>query len=159
MADAAASTAKSYILVGFIFYLLGAAGWIIVLTAFLAFTPFWIGQVSHMGLILFPGLFPLGVFGALTLGFTWWSWVAMEHVDQGRYEDARTASLVLGIFGIFLAFLVGGIFLLLAHGKLGEALHPAVAVRGPDQRFCVKCGRAVAADARFCSHCGAELPE
>lgn len=159
MAEAAASAAKSYILVGFIFYLLGAAAWVVGLAAVLALSPFWAGQTTHVGLLVFPLLFPFGVLGALTLGFTWWSWVAMEHVDRGRYEDARTASLVLGIFGIFLAFLVGGIFLLLAHGKLGEALHPAVTVRSPDQRFCVKCGRAVDANARFCSHCGAELPE
>ena len=159
MAEAAASTARSYLLVGFIFYLLGAVVWAVGLAFVLALAPFWVGSTTHMGFVVFPFLFPFGILGALTIGFTWWSWKAMEAVDQGRYEDARTASLVLGIFGIFLAFLVGGILLLLAYGKLGEALHPVVAAREAGQRFCVACGRAVAADARFCAHCGAELPE
>ena len=163
-AQLAASTARSYALVGFIFYLLGAVGWAIALLGFLASMPFWIGTVPQMSFVVFPMIFPFGIFAAVSVGFAWWSWATMQLIEQGRYADARSPSLILGVFGIFIAFLIGGIFFLLAYGKLGEVLQPPMAYPPwvpppvPAARFCTSCGRAVASDAKFCANCGKPLP-
>ncbi len=164
-AQFAANTARSYALVGFIFYLLGAVGWGIGLLVFLVTLPFRVGGVVQPVFIAFPVIIPFGVFSALSIGFAWWSWTTLHQIEQGRYADARTSSLILGIFGIFLAFLIGGIFFLLAYGELETLLQPRVGIPAapppgpsPVQRFCTNCGRAAAGDAKFCSHCGKELP-
>ena len=159
----AASTARSYALVGFVFYLLGAIGWGIALLAFLATTAFRV-VFPQMSFVVFPVIFPFGVFAAVSVGFAWWSWATMQLIEQGRYADARSPSLILGVFGIFIAFLIGGIFFLLAYGKLGEVLQPPMAYPPwvpppvPAARFCTSCGRAVASDAKFCANCGKPLP-
>ncbi len=160
-AQMASSTARSYALVGFVFYLLAAIGWGIALLAFLATSPFWIGTMPMWPGFLFPVIFPFGTFGALAVGFAWWSWSTLKQIEQSRFVDARTASLVLGVFGIFLAFVVGGIFFLLAYGKLGEALQPpfmGYPAPSPVLRFCTHCGRATTLEAKFCAFCGKQLP-
>lgn len=149
-----AGTARSYALIGFIFYVLGAAGWIIGMSAMLFTTPFWWGQMPS-GMVAFPFI-PMGIFGVISIGFTAWSWTTLRNIEGGRYSDARTSSLVLGIFGLFFAWLIGGIFFILAYAKLGEILQPQIPIT--PQRFCVSCGRAVPADAKFCSNCGKEVP-
>lgn len=154
----AASTARSYVLVGFIFYLLGAIGWIVSILGTVYFLfPFGFGPGPMW---FFPFFFPVGFFAALTIGFAGWSWLTLRNVERGRYSEARAPSLVLGIFGLFLAWLVGGVFFLLAYSKLGEITSPvpAASMAGPF-RVCLSCGRAVAPDAKFCAHCGKPLPD
>lgn len=145
-----ASTARSYVLVGVVFYILGLIGAVLVSLAFLLVRPFG------------PGLSPMfavpfgitAIFIIPTAGLTVWAWITYRNVEQGRYADARTAGLVLGILGLFFAWLIGGIFFLLAYGKLGEATPPVTVA----QRVCTNCGRAVPPEAKFCAHCGKELP-
>jgi len=157
-AQFAASTARSYALVGFIFYLLAAIAWGIGLLAVAITMPLWIGQAPWSGGVWFPIVFPLGVFAAAGFAFAWWSWTALKRIDAGRYMDARAACLLLGVFGLLFAFLIGGVFFLLAHAKLGEALQPLPAVAPASFRVCTSCGRALAVDARFCAYCGKGLP-
>ena len=157
-APLAASTARSYALVGFIFYLLAALGWGIALVAVGVTVPLWIGQVPWTKAIWFPFVFPLGMFTAVGIGFAWWSWTALKQIDRGRYMTARTSSLILGVFGVFLAFFVGGLFFLLAYGRLGEVLQPSTTFPTAGFRVCMSCGRAIAVDAKFCSYCGKGLP-
>jgi hypothetical protein len=155
----AASTVRSYVLVGFIFYCLGAVAWSVsLLGTALFFIP--VGGPPFGPAVFFPFFFPIGFFAALTIGFAWWSWLTLRNVEEGRYAEARTPSLLLGVFGLFLAWLVGGIFLLLAYAKLGEILAPAPpSVMGSPLRVCLSCGRAVAPNAKFCPHCGKPLPD
>ncbi len=154
---AAAESARTYALIGFIFYVLSAIGWVIGVMVSAVF----IVPATAMGFttMFFPLFFPFGVFAAISVGFAWWSWTTMQQIEQGRYADARTPSLVLGILGLFFAWLIGGIFFLLAYGKLGEIVMPAyVPAPPPTQRFCVQCGRAVHPQSKFCGNCGKELP-
>ena len=156
MESAAANTARSYALVGFIFYILGVLGWVIGISAMIFTAQFWAPELpTPMRFMFFP-MIPMGIFGAATIGFAIWSWFTLQSIQNRRYEDARTASLVLGIIGIFLAWLIGGIFFLLAYSKLGEVIRPTM--QPPPQRFCVNCGRAVSEGMKFCSHCGKEVP-
>ena len=157
-AQFAASTARSYAIVGVIFYVLAAVGWGIALLAVALTVPLWIGQTPWADAIWFPFVFPLGIFTAISIGFALWSWSALKQIDRGRFIAARTSTLILGVFGVFLAFLIGGIFFLLAYGRVGEALQPLMAVPTPSFRVCTSCGRALASDAKFCSYCGRGLP-
>lgn len=156
-------SARTFALVGFIFFALVAAGWAIVGLALLFATvaPFF---------FLFPWFIPFGIFFGLSVGLTFWSWATVRDIEAGRYPPAETASLVLGILGIFVN-LISGIFFLLAYTKLTElrryAYGPPPAygpsMYGPPSpppadRYCVHCGRAVLRGARFCASCGKELP-
>src|SRR3989304_5404569 len=112
-AQFAASTARSHALVGFIFYLLAAIAWGIGLLEVAITMPLWIGQAPWSGGVWFPIVFPLGGFAAAGFVCAWWSWTALKRIDAGRYMDARAACLLLGVFGLLFAFLIGGgVFLL-----------------------------------------------
>jgi len=161
-AHPSANTARSYAIVGFIFYVLAA-----VLDIFFLFVD------------------PLGglIWLLLSVGLTAWAALTFSNIEKGHYTEAHTASLVLGILGLFFGLLIGGIFFLLAYGKLGELIHPqpsygfqpyphnypqqfpeapppqpSPAFNPMNQRFCVNCGRPVLAGSKFCPNCGKELP-
>ena len=155
-----AQSAKSYALVGFIFYALSAVGWLLPLGIFgglLNGPPFNADIPSNVGiLVLLVFAIPI----ALTAGFAAWSWITVDNIGKGKYAEAQTATIILGIFGIFLAWFIGGIFLLLAYGKLGDVIRGPQAAQAPPQRtgrMCTSCGRPVAWDAKFCEHCGKDL--
>lgn len=142
-------TARTYALVGFIFYLLSVIGSV--------FAWFFLLFALPAGAFAFALFFPvfLGIIALVHIGLTVWAWMTLRNIEEGRYAEARTASLVLGIIGLFLAGVIGGVFFILAHSKLGEIAQPSPALMS---RHCVKCGRAVFWDAKFCSSCGSELP-
>ena len=152
-----AETARTYALVGFIFYVLATIACLIGIVFFLSVS-FWFGWMPPQVPRFFPlfPVIPLSVFCVIDIAFSAWSWITIKNIDVGKYSEARTASLILGIFGIFLAWLIGGIFLILAHMKLSEVLQPPQPAH--IQRFCLNCGRSVIPDAKYCPHCGKELP-
>ncbi len=164
-------TARGYALVGFIFYILGA-----VTSLLGAFgSAFFMGGFMGSGMMgsfapsFFPFFFP-SIFLIISSVLAVWSWVTINHIDAGRYQEAQTASLVLGILGIFFAWLIGGIFFLLAYGRLGYAIRhphatlkpsmptePTVAPPATGARFGPECGSAVSESDRFCRNCGKTL--
>jgi hypothetical protein len=158
-----AQSAKSYALIGFIFYILGIIGNLIPIL-FFGFIVDWLNEPpfnADIPLEISPII--IMVFGiplALTVGFSVWSWITVDNIEKGKYEEARTATIILGIFGIFLAWLIGGIFLFLSYGKLGDVIRGDKVIQSSTQsrgRICVKCGRPVSWDAKFCEHCGKDL--
>ncbi len=167
-------SAKSYALVGFIFFAIMTAIWSLVLVIGALFYSFWTGPRfdgmfdGFQTTVLFPFIFPYTVFLVLSAGFTIWAWTVRGSLEMGRYDTAQTSSLILGIFGLFppIGALVGGVLFLLVHSKLGYATTyaqapPQVARPAPSPqpvRMCPECGRSIAMDAKFCQHCGKELP-
>ena len=166
-----ANTAKNYITVGLVFYLIPAFGAFAALIgvswAFWSAIP-WITWRNTAGAPAIA-LLLIGLGVLVNIGLTYWAWTTYKKIDEGNYEAARTSSLVLGILGLlpFLGSFIGGIFFLLAYAKLGDVLrwaaYPATPVAFPSgpasTRFCVSCGRNVDAHNLFCAHCGAQLPE
>jgi len=157
-----AQSARTFALVGFIFFAIAAAIWVPVLVFFLAV---WI----PIG-FAFPFFFPFAILGALAVGLAAWSWIILKDIEAGRYRSAETPSLVLGILGLFVN-LISGIFFLLTYVKLTNvsrygSLPPPQAYAppafappyAPPIRFCVNCGRPVVPDAKFCAYCGKGLP-
>jgi hypothetical protein len=158
-----AQSAKSYAMVGFIFYVLGAVGSLIPMLFFGLFSG-WLNEPpfnANIGFSLAPlTLLFFGIPLALNAGFAAWSWITVGNIEKGKYAEARTATIILGIFGIFMAWLIGGIFLLLAYGKLGDVIKgPQVSQAAAQRsgRMCTNCGRPVQWDAKFCEHCGKDL--
>lgn len=162
------AAARTYAFVGFIFYVLSnVAGFVGALaiafffvtsvstttstspgpptTTVIAF-PFF-GLMAFLFLMFIPGIV-LTIFARTTV----------RDIEVGRYSQARTYSLILGIIGLFFGLLIGGIFFLLAYANLGEPVTQPTVVQPFPQRFCVNCGRAVSPDSKFCSYCGKELP-
>ncbi len=164
---AEAQSARTFALVGVVFYLLGAAVFGIgLLTTLFVFTVS--PGMPGFGFVFFPVIFP-GVFVAIAIGLAVWSWMTLQHIEAGRYPEAQAPSLVLGILGLFFAFLIGGIFMILAYTKLANitsgrapptvmAAPLPVAMPQPAGRVCPNCGRPIPMDAKFCNHCGHELP-
>ena len=164
----AVSVARTYAFVGFIFYVISTVmGFIgfLVLRFFLLRA---ILRVASPSLIVPPRLFLVSLIFLLLfipgIILSIFAWITVRSIDRGRYSQARTYSLILGIIGLFYG-LISGILFLLAYGKLGESTtKPSesttqpIAAQAVPQRFCVNCGRAVPVDARFCSNCGKELP-
>lgn len=162
------ATARTYSFIGFIFYVLAViAGFLGVLV--LAF--FFVTAVSTSSSlpgspvtvsVAFPFLGFLSVIFLLLfipgILLSLFAWSTVRHIDAGRYDQARTNSLILGIVGLFFGLIIGGIFFLLSYAKLGESTTPSTLVQSLPQRFCVNCGRAVSPNDKFCKHCGKELP-
>ena len=166
MSRQVAGTARTYALVGFIFYVLSTAaglfGTLIITFFFLASISTAASTIPHTTAITFP-FFGIMLFVAFLLFIpglilTIFARATMRNIDKGRYNQARTSSLILGIIGLFFGMLIGGIFFLLAYAKLGESPMQPATLQPIPQKFCVKCGRAVPLDATFCPHCGKELP-
>ncbi|MEE9173762.1 MAG: zinc ribbon domain-containing protein [Thermoplasmata archaeon] len=165
--QAEAQSARTFALVGVVFYILGAAiGGIALITTFLTFTVSM--GMPGFGFFFFPVILQ-GVFIAIAIGLAVWSWMTLQHIEAGRYQEAQAPSLVLGILGLFFALLIGGIFMILAYTKLANitsgrapptvmATPPLAAMPQPAGRVCPNCGRPIPMDAKFCNHCGHELP-
>jgi hypothetical protein len=156
-------SAKSYTLLGFIFYILGALGYLVIIIFFGIFSGWMRGLPdspdisSNISVVI---LIFVAVPFALNIGFSVWSWITYNNIGNGKYTEARTATIILGIFGLFLAWLIGGIFLLLAYGKLGDVMRGPQVIQTTTQRegrICTACGRPVKWDAKFCEHCGKDL--
>lgn len=151
-------SARSYVLIGLIFYILGALVWIFGFLGFGLMMGGFMGG-GMMGGFPFAVGFP-SVFFIISVAFTVWTWITLNNIDSKRYETAQSATLILGIFGLFFAWLIGGIFLLLANGKLGNVLSEkssSTVIPSRNGRICVKCGKPIGWDAKFCEHCGTEL--
>ncbi|MEE9600358.1 MAG: zinc-ribbon domain-containing protein [Thermoplasmata archaeon] len=169
-AGAEIQTARTYALVGFIFFAIMTAVWSLVLLIGAIFFAFWTGPgfdgtVDGFGTgVLFPFIFPMTVFLALSAGFTIWAWTVRSNIEAGRHSQAQTSSLILGIFGLFppVGAVVGGILFLLAHSKIGYVYAPPPAYQPtpatPSGRICPECGRPIPMDAKLCPYCGKELP-
>jgi hypothetical protein len=162
----AAGIARTYALIGFIFYVLSTVVGFVGASVFAFFFATSISTAtsttSPTTVIAFP-FFGLILFAAFLLFIpgiilTIFARTTVRNIDIGRYGQARTYSLILGIIGLFFGMLIGGIFFLLAYAKLGESPMQPATLQPLPQRFCVKCGRAVPLDAEFCPHCGKELP-
>ncbi|MCJ2555220.1 MAG: zinc ribbon domain-containing protein, partial [Candidatus Thermoplasmatota archaeon] len=115
------------------------------------------------------GIIFQGVFLGIALGLAVWTWGTLHKIEEGQYQEARDPALVQGILGLFFAFLIGGIFLILAYIKLGNVVSPRpaapamaapmpVAPQPAGGRVCPNCGRPIPMDAKFCNHCGHEMP-
>lgn len=176
------NTAKTYAMVGLVFYSISTFVWLLA-----GILGIWVmswASISWGGpwyeLFDEPVVWEWGmqpvlpwfIFAAIAFGFlvslvaTAYAYMNYKKINEGQYADARTSSLVLGIFGLFplIGSFIGGIFYFLAYWKLGEVLRgprPTVYPSVPGShvnRFCVECGRVVGPDNLFCAHCGAKLP-
>jgi hypothetical protein len=147
-------SARTYAFIGFIFYLLATAAGFIGL--------FVIGLFVYVPSIALPSILIAIVFLLLFIPgiiLTIFAWMTVKNIEVGKYAQARTYSLILGIIGLFFGAIIGGIFFLLAYSNLGESMTPPMAVQPLPQRFCVNCGRAVVApNTKYCAYCGKELP-
>jgi len=102
--------------VGLIFYILGALVFILLILVIGLFPLIdssknisdSISSIGQLGLILFG--MPL----AIIVGFSFWSWITLDKVRKGLYFEARTSALVLDIFGLMFAWVIGGIFFALS---------------------------------------------
>jgi uncharacterized protein YacL len=166
MSQQVAGIARTYALIGFIFYALstvvGFIGALMVAFFFVTSVSTATSTTPPTTVIAFP-FFSLIIIAAFVLFIpgivlTIFARTTMRNIDTGRYSQARTYSLILGIIGLFFGMLIGGIFFLLAYAKLGESPMQPATLQPLPQRFCVKCGRAVPLDAKFCPNCGKELP-
>jgi hypothetical protein len=149
-----ADTARTYAMIGLIFYAINAVLTLAGMTFFLFFVRFRINVA--IGAIVFTSIFV--VVEIITIGLAVWAWFTFRSIEAGSYARARTFSIVLGILGLFFAWVVGGVLFILAYTKLEDVIEPRATIASTSLRFCVSCGRAVLADAKFCSHCGKELP-
>ena len=160
-------TARTYAFIGFIFYVIAAAVSILVL---LFFGLIFATSIST-GTSTFPttppasfSVFPFFIILLISLIFlipsiilTFVAWSTVKAIDAGRYGQARTNSLILGIIGLFFGIIIGGIFFLLAYANLGEQPQPRPPQQQP-QKFCVNCGKPISPYDRYCPHCGKEQP-
>jgi hypothetical protein len=165
----AVSAARTYAFVGFIFYIIST---IMGLIGFLVVRFFLrvISGATSPGVIVPPRFFLVSVIFLLLsipgIILSIFAWITVRNIDRGRYSQARTYSLILGIIGLFYG-LISGILFLLAYSKLsetttnrisGSAIQPPPTTQATPQRFCANCGRAASVDARFCTNCGKQLP-
>ena len=163
MISPSVGTAKNYALVGFIFYVLSVVAALVgllVIGFFLSTVVYSSSNISgtyfyptFLSFLFMPLAFVLFVPGVILTVF---AWMTVRDIDVGRYGQARTYSLILGIVGLFFGMLIGGIFFLLAHSKLSELTAQPIQQLG--QRFCVNCGNPMPLDAKYCGRCGKEQP-
>lgn len=165
--QAEAQSARTFALVGLVFYIIGAVvGGIILVTGLVTVRFFPVGM--PFGSQLFALIFG-GTFIGIAAGLTVWCWLTLQQIETGRYQEAQAPTLVLGILGLIFAGVIGGIFLIIAYAKLSNVTSPqpmapamvaplAAATPQPAGRVCPNCGRPIPMDSKFCNHCGHELP-
>jgi hypothetical protein len=158
LASKDANTARTYALIGLIFYVINAVVTLMGIGFFRLLARFQIDGAIGLPVFRLTLILILLVVEIITIGLTVWAWFTFRNIGAGLYTQARTPSIILGILGLFFAGLIGGIFFILTYTKLGDVVEPRATIVSSSQRFCVSCGRAVVADAKFCSHCGKELP-
>jgi len=158
-------TARTYAFIGFIFYALAAAagvfGLLVLVFIFSAVSS--TGTVtSPSNIVAFPFFSVFSVFFLVLLipavFLAFFAWSTVKSIDAGRYGQARTNSLILGIVGLIFGVFIGGIFFLLAYANLGETQPMPYAPQVSAQRFCVHCGNPIPLGARYCPNCGKEQP-
>ena len=172
-----ANTAKSFCLVGLIFYALitfGALLAIIMVTWLFSWIDMpmidswggW-GPRASWGapnVTLLIGLL-IGLVLIVNLFFTYWAYRTYKKVDEGNYADARSSALMLGILGLLFGGFLGGLFFLLAYSKLGNVLRereqmPLRSITGIPQpagtKYCVSCNTEILAHDQFCENCGSK---
>jgi hypothetical protein len=109
------STAKTLILVGLIFQLIFALIFLLALGA-LAFVAAVAGVFPIFAIVYIA----FGVLGFIFLFLVWM--LCYQPVRQGRYEQARTPTLIFAILSIITINLIAGILYLIAYIKLGDAV-------------------------------------
>jgi hypothetical protein len=166
-------TARTYAFIGFIFYIIAAAAGVLgllilgvffatsistVTSTFPTTPPANVSAFPFLGLILLI----FGVFLIPAIVLTFFAWSTVKAIDAGRYEQARTNSLILGIIGLVFGVFIGGIFFLLAYANLGEPQpyqpYPPQPPQPQPQKFCVNCGKPISPNGRYCPYCGKEQP-
>lgn len=144
-----------------------------------------------IGLILqgIEVLFILGI-GAITLvfligffliiagvlGIVWLVVVYLlsyQRVVEGRYEEAKTPTLIVAILSLITFNLISGILYIIAYVKLGDAVREAQTslvappplgfspspYAAPSTRMCLGCGRVLPSPTpAFCPACGKQVP-
>ena len=164
-----ANTAKTFALVGLVFYILsfiGILSGIITANWWFSWTNIpWRGPWGPSPSI--PALIALGIGLGLVvhLFLLIWAYLTYKKIMKGDYIGVRTATLLLGIFGLlpFLGLFIGGIFFILTYAKLGDVLRMAQgAMYTPIQalasdKSCASCGQVVGVNEKFCPRCGAKL--
>ena len=159
--------ARTYAFIGFIFYVITSAlavlGLLIMGIIFATavstvtfpdpITP--PANVSTVPFFVILMVFLILFIPAIVL--TFFAWSTVKAIDAGKYGQARTNSLILGIIGLFFGVFIGGIFFLLAYTNLGEPPQPYTPQPSP-QRFCVHCGKPISPNDRYCPYCGKEQP-
>ncbi len=110
------STAKTLILVGLVLQLIFALIYVFVIGATaLIFASLGVG---------FP-VFAVAFIAFGALGFVWLILVWMlsyKPVTEGRYEQARTATLIFAILSLITVHIISGVLYLIAYIKLGDAV-------------------------------------
>ena len=162
-----ASTAKTYATVGLIFYVLSVFGGILGLT-----TLNW--SLSRTNIPRGPwGPWPsipalvglgLGLVFLVNVILAIWAYISYKKIEEGRYLEAQTGTLLLGIFGLAFGGFLGGLFFLLTYAKIGDILKkahwqqsiPKPTIAG--ERYCPNCGLIVYLTDKFCPKCGSQLP-
>jgi uncharacterized paraquat-inducible protein A len=158
-------TARTYAFIGFIFYVLAAAAGVLGLLVL----TFVFSAVTSTGAVTNPSnIFTFPFISVISLTFlflfipaivlAFFAWSTVKSIDAGRYGQARTNSLILGIVGLIFGVFIGGIFFLLAYANLSEPRPMPYTPTAPAQRFCVHCGNPVPPNARYCPRCGKEQP-
>ncbi len=109
------STAKTLILVGLIFELIFALVYLFVLGV-VAFV------FAAAGVFPVFGVFYIGV-GVIGFIFLYLVWMfCYKPVQEGRYQQARTPTLIFAILSLVTINIIAGILYLIAYIKLGDAV-------------------------------------
>ncbi len=110
-----ASTAKTLILVGLIFQLIFAILFLLVLGV-IAFLAAAVGVFSIIAVFYVI----IGLIGFIFLFLIWT--LCYKPVREGRYEAARTPTLIFAILSLITVNIIAGVLYLVAYVKLGDAV-------------------------------------
>jgi hypothetical protein len=163
-----ASTAKTYATVGLIFYALSILSGILGL-----FTLNWglaRTNIPHGPWGSWPSIpaligFGIGLLFLANVVLALWAYKTYKQIDDGRYMEAQTGALLLGIFGLVFGGFIGGLFFLLTYAKIGDIQKKAQWAQFPPtqgvagERYCISCRHVVYLTDKFCPKCGTQLPE
>ncbi|MFQ6126662.1 MAG: hypothetical protein ACE5R6_18960 [Candidatus Heimdallarchaeota archaeon] len=164
-----ANTAKTYAVVGLVFYILsfiGILSGIITANWWFSWTDIpWRGPWGLSPSIPALIILGIGLYLVVHLFLLIWAYLTYKKIMIGDYIGARTVTLLLGIFGLFpfLGLFIGGIFFIFTYVQLGDVLRMAQrAMYTPIQahasdKSCASCGQVVGINEKFCPRCGAKL--
>ena len=110
MIDSYTKEAKTYAKVGLAFYLTSSLVYLSIVTLLRV-------SVGHVMAFAFIFIF------IISLGLSYYSWVTVKQIDQGRYESARMDILILGILGVMFGLVLSGIFFLFSYRSLCHGIH------------------------------------
>lgn len=157
-----AGTARTYVLISIVITFLAVPVWTLI------------------GLMLFQGVgLLLGAFAVLAAIMIYLT--TYDRIRIGDYVGARGPCLVWGIIDLLVGFLVGGLFLLLAHSKLSDVVQGRIQTTPPAwqpapsstgwqpsysgrassipppqacQKICFGCGATIPLGGASCPRCG-----